>query len=414
MRGKLTRSLVRAMGAVDNQDKIPIIVKYREGLVTTRGFIDGARPKYHYGFFRGAAWDAQPQEVANLASAPEVERIWLDLPVHTCLDSAAARVQAPLAWNMGITGQGIRIAIVDTGIDPQHPDFQGRIAAGINLRGGSYFDDSGHGTHVAGAAAGGGAASGGRYRGVAPGATLYIAKALDAHGSGMMSDVMAGVEWAVAQRVHVIGLSLGSEGPGDGTDALSETCNMAVQLGVIVCTASGNSGPRRSSIGAPGVARWVITVGASSDNDAVMEFSGRGPTQDNRPKPDVCFPGENIISCRARGTSIGHVIDDHYTEMSGTSMATPQAVGAVALILQRRPNLRPEQVKEILKQTAVNMGLDTNAQGSGRADVFQAIQSNVWPAVQPEPVPPGPTPVQPPAPAHGGCSRVVVNMFKRN
>ena len=95
-------------------------------------------------------------------------------------------------------------------------------------------------------------------------------------------------------------------------------------------------------------------------------------------------------------------------------MATPQAVGAVALILQRRPNLRPEQVKEILKQTAVNMGLDTNAQGSGRADVFQAIQSNVWPAVQPEPVPPGPTPVQPPAPAHGGCSRVVVNMFKRN
>jgi len=161
------------------------------------------------------------------------------------------------------------------------------------------------------------------------------------------------------------------------------------------------------------VARRVITVGASSDNDAVMEFSGRGPTQDKRPKPDLCFPGENIISCRARGTSIGRVIDDHYTEMSGTSMATPQAVGAVALVLQRRPDLRPEQVKEILKQTATNMGSDTNAHGSGQADVFRAVQSNVWPAVRPEPAPLGPMPVHPPAPAHGGCGRVVVNMFKR-
>ena len=114
MRGKLTRSVVRAMNAVDNQDKIPIIVKYREGLVTTRAFVDGARPKYHYGFFRGAAWDARPREVATLAAAPEIERIWLDLPVHTCLDSATARVNAPQAWNLNYTGQGIRIAIIDT------------------------------------------------------------------------------------------------------------------------------------------------------------------------------------------------------------------------------------------------------------------------------------------------------------
>jgi len=270
---------------------------------------------------------------------------------------------------------------------------------------------------VAGAAAGSGAASGGRYRGVAPGATLYIAKSLDDHGSGMMSDVMAGIEWAVAQRVHVIGLSLGSEGPADGSDALSQTCDIAVQLGVVVCTAAGNAGPRKSSVGAPGVAQEVITVGATSDNDAVLNFSGRGPTQDNRPKPDVCFPGQNIISCRARGSSVGQVIDDYYTEMSGTSMAAPQAVGAVALILQRRPDLTPAQVKEILKQTAVNIGGDINAQGNGRADLLRAVQYNAWPTVQPGPqLPaPGPMPVQPPpVPAPEGCSRVVVNALRRS
>lgn len=414
MAGKLTRALIRAMNAVDNQDKIPIIVKYREGPVTTRAFVAGTRPRYHFGFFRGAAWDARPEEIAHLAAAPEVERIWLDLPVHTWMDNAVSRTGVAQVWSLGITGQGVKIAIIDTGIDADHPDFAGRIAAGINLRGGSYADDSGHGTHVAGVAAGSGAASGGRYRGVAPGASLYIAKALDSNGSGMMSDVMAGIEWAVAQRVHVIGLSLGTEGPADGSDALSQTCDMAVQLGVVVCTAAGNAGPRSSSIGAPGVARRVITVGASSDDDKVLDFSGRGPTQDHRPKPDICFPGENIISCRARGKSVGRPVDNYYTEMSGTSMATPQAVGAVALILQRNPGLKPDQVKEVLKRTAVNIGVSPNAQGSGRADVLQAVQSRVWPTLseEPEPLPAGNEPLPAPLSACGGCGRVFMSMLK--
>jgi serine protease AprX len=401
------------MNLADNQTEIPVIVRYREGLITPRGFVAGARPKYHFGFFHGAAWDARPQQIAGLASSEEVERIWLDLPVRTCMDSAGTRTRVPQVWSLGVTGQGIKIAILDTGIDPDHPDFAGRIAAGMSVRGGSFIDDSGHGTHVAGTAAGSGVASGGRYRGVAPGATLYIAKALDDRGSGMMSDVMAAIEWAIAQRVHVIGLSLGSEGPGDGTDALSETCDMAVEFGVVVCTAAGNGGPRRSSIGAPGVARRVITVGASADDDTVPEFSGRGPTKDKRYKPDLCFPGEDIISCRARGVSIGRVIDDYYIEMSGSSMAAPQAVGAAALVLQRRPDLKPDQVKAVLKQTAVDMGLGVNVQGSGRADVFQAVRSNASP--RPDPAYSSPEePARPqPTPGSGGCSRVVHNVFKR-
>ncbi len=299
MPGKITRPLVQALSTGDHQAKIPIIVKYREGVVTAQAFLPGTRPKYHFGFFQGAAWDARPAEVAALARAPEVDRIWLDLPVHAYLDTSVPKIGAPAVWKSGRTGRGIKIAIVDTGIDPDHPDFAGRIAAGVGLQAGkTYVDDNGHGTHVAGAAAGSGAASNGRYRGVAPDAALYIAKALDSEGSGMMSDVMAGIEWAVSQRVHVIGLSLGSDGPADGTDALSEACDMAVDKGIVVCTAAGNAGPRAGSVGTPGCARRVITVGASSDDDTVADFSARGPTKDGRTKPDVLLPGLDIISCR--------------------------------------------------------------------------------------------------------------------
>jgi subtilisin family serine protease len=414
MPGKITRPLVQALSTGDSQARIPIIVKYREGVVTARAFVPGARPKYYFNFFRGAAWTARAAEVAALAQAPEVDRIWLDLPVHAFLDTSVPKIGAPLAWKAGLTGRGIKIGIVDTGIDPHHPDFAGRIAAGVGLfSGGSYVDDNGHGTHVAGAAAGSGAAGNGRYRGVAPDATLYIAKALDSEGSGMMSDVMAGVEWAVSQRVQVIGLSLGSDGPADGTDALSETCDMAVKMGIVVCTAAGNAGPRAGSVGAPGCAQRVITIGASTDSDMVCDFSARGPTKDGRVKPDVLFPGENIISCRARGTSLGDVVDDHYTQLSGTSMATPHAVGAAALVLQSHPKVTPEQVKDILMQTAVDLRADRNTQGSGRADVARAarLEGSPTPAPAPEA---SPQPTEPPQPLANapGCSRVVFGLFK--
>jgi len=428
MAGKITHRLIQTMNAVDNETQIPVIVKYREGVVTARAFVAGASPRYHFGFFHGAAWNARPQEVANLAQAPEIEKIWLDLPVHIWQDqpvhslneAAISRIGAPQVWNMGITGQGVKIAIVDTGIDPNHPDLAGRVAGGVNLKGGSFADDNGHGTHVAGSAAGNGAASGGRYRGVAPGATLYAAKALDSEGNGLMSDVMAGVEWAVAQHAQIITLSLGSDGPADGTDALSESCNVAVQLGVVVCVAAGNSGPGPSSVGAPGAAQQVITIGAASDADGVMDFSARGPTKDNRVKPDICFPGENIISCRASGSQLGRVVDNYYMELSGTSMAAPLAAGAAALILQLRPGTAPAQVKDLLMRTAVNLGLDPNTQGSGRADIFRAISGGGAPSpTPPQPPTPGPAgpsqpvPPTPVPPVPDGCGQVAANLFRR-
>jgi serine protease AprX len=248
---------------------------------------------------------------------------------------------------------------------------------------------------VAGIAAG----AGSQYKGVAPEAQIYAAKVLHGDGSGYMSEVMAGLEWAVQQHVKVINLSLGGVGPCDGTDALSTTCDAAVEAGVMVCVAAGNYGPTTSSVGPPGCARRVLTVGASANDDSIASFSARGPTADGRVKPDILLPGANIVACRAQGTTLGTPVDTLYTRASGTSMATPHAAGIAALLLEAFPDLTPALLKERMMNTAVNLGLDANAQGGGRADALGAYQGTT--------APPGPTP--PPSP--GGCLLSIANLL---
>jgi serine protease AprX len=436
---KFSQALAQTIRASADDQEISIIVKYRKDVAVAQRLVEGATLGYHYKIIPATAIKAQARVIQALSEAPGVEKVWQDLPVHICLDVSLPLIGVPQVWSEGgYRGQGIKIGIVDTGIDPDHPDFAGRVAAGKGFTGGSHVDDNGHGTHVAGIAAGSGSASGGRYTGIAPEASLHIAKVLLADGSGMMSDVMAGIEWAVEQKVHVIGLSLGGPAPCDGTDALSETCDAAVEAGVVVCAAAGNQGPGALTVGSPGCARQVITIGASTDNDTVASFSSRGPTSDNRVKPDIVFPGVGIISCRAKGTSMGSVIDDDYTEASGTSMATPHAVGTAALLLQTKPDLTPAQVKELMMATALNLNLDPNTQGSGRADVYKAFVELVPapepppeptpepppeptpeppPEPTPEPPPPEPPPEPPPPPVpppeRDGCRKAFVRLFTR-
>jgi serine protease AprX len=419
---KITRDLAEHLQACSEDEEVPVIIKYREGVVATRAVIRGVQPTYRYSLFRGAATRVRARDVEAISREPAIEKVYQDLPVHTCLDVSVPLVSVPPVWEAGYSGRGIKVAIVDTGIDPAHPDFRGRIAATTYFKGSSYADDNGHGTHVAGILAGSGAASGGRYRGVAPEASLYIAKVLDADGNGLMSDVMAGIEWAVEQRVRVINLSLGGAGPCDGSDALSETCDVAVEAGYVVCVAAGNAGPGARTVGPPGCGRLLITVGASTDGDELADFSGRGPTIDGRTKPDLLFPGMGIVSCRARDTSIGRVIDDYYLETSGTSMATPHAAGVAALLLGAKPDLSPAQIKDALMKTAVSLGLDGNAQGSGRADAYLAYLSQVGPPPPPPPptppppppppTPPPPTPTPPPTPPPAdGCLELIRGIF---
>jgi len=392
------------ISALPSEEVVPVIVKYTSASLMAAGLAEGlalspeALARFaeeilkpwreaisrHFRLIPATALRVKAGELKALEEDPRVEAIWPDKPVYALLDVSVPLIRAPQVWEKGFTGRGIKVAVVDTGIDYEHPDFSGRILAYTSFVGGDGKDDHGHGTHVAGIIAGSGEASGGKYRGVAPEALLLSAKVLKADGSGMMSDVMAGIEWAVEQGAKVINLSLGSPGPCDGTDALSAMCDAAVRAGVVVCAAAGNDGPAPGTIGSPGCAREVITVGASDDYDQVASFSSRGPTADGRVKPDILFPGVGIVSCRAGGTSMGNPVDDFYTSASGTSMATPHASGVAALLLQAYPDLTPAQVKARMMDSALNLNLDPNTQGAGRGDALAALEAEVPQPTKPE------------------------------
>ena len=354
----------------------------------------------------------KPSALDELTAAEDVAEIWLDEVVHILLDVSTPHIRAPQVWEqMHNDGEGVTICVVDTGIDATHPDFAGRVGLTADFSGkGSAADGNGHGTHVASTAAGTGAASGGKYVGVAPGATIMAAKALADNGSGRMSNVMAGLEWAAQNGADVLNLSLGSRGNSDGSDALSSMCNAIVDMGKIMVVAAGNSGPRQSTIGSPGAAEKVITVGASNDQDSVARFSSRGPTADGRVKPDLVAPGSKIVAARASGTSVGQVVDEYYTTASGTSMAAPHVAGLVALMLRADSGLGPMDIKKMLMATSVDINISENEQtegdkfimGDGRVDALTAVQyaqSGQQPPPHkpslPVPAPPSPSPSPP-------------------
>ena len=328
---------------------------------------------------------ATPAQIAALTDDPSVELIWPDLPVHAWIDDAVPLIHAPRVWESGFTGSGVKVAILDTGLDAGHPDFADRLTAWrdfVEPDNQDAKDPNGHGTHVAGIAAGSGQASGGRYRGVAPEASLVIARVLDGGGNGRTSQVMAGIEWAVAQGAQVINISLGGPPyPADGTDALSTLCNAAVEAGVVVCAAAGNMGPSGHTVGAPGAAERVITVGAcvadpAAALDSVAEFSSRGPTGSGRVKPDLVMPGVGLVAPLAAGTSLGTPVGQQYMSLSGTSQATPVATGVVALLLQANSRLTPDEVKLRLTRGAHRLPDATaNEQGAGRGDAYNTFVS---------------------------------------
>jgi len=392
VKDKLSHRLAVELELKAPNEDVPVLVEFSGPLESVRAFLQQS-VRQHFRLTPMVALSLAAGDVRKVAKDPRVVKIWRDRPIHTCLDNSVPLIGAPQAWQAGFTGKGVKVAIVDTGVDTEHPALAGRVISVHDATGEGFSDSNGHGTHVAGIIAG----SDSRYRGVAPEATLLASKVMGAFGSGSTSWAMAGVEWAVEKGAQVINLSLGSDGACDGTDPLSRTCDAAVERGVVVCVASGNMGPLGGSVGSPGCARQVITVGASTIGDKIADFSSRGPTADGRTKPDILFPGHNIISARARGTRMGNPVSDLFTQASGTSMACPHASGAVALIIQARPGLSPAQVKELLMSAAMDLGYPPNVQGAGRADVYAAIRGERA-TRPPQPAPPGV-----PVGSGGGC-----------
>jgi len=226
-----------------------------------------------------------------------------------------ARVNAPAAWTAG-GGAGVKVAVIDTGIDCGHPDLRCDFSAGTNVvdPGSAPMDDNEHGTHVAGTIAGRGTNG---PLGVAPKATLIPVKVLDGSGSGSLSDIVGGIDWAADAGVDVINMSLG--GP-NGSAALQRAVEKALKAGVVVVAAAGNSGPGPDTVGFPGGYPGVIAVAASDKDDQVAKFSSRGGA--------VAFiaPGVKIPSTVPGGG---------VKELSGTSMASPHVAGLAALALER-------------------------------------------------------------------------------
>ncbi|WP_406423155.1 S8 family serine peptidase [Streptomyces sp. NBC_00873] len=330
-------------------------------------------------------WEAVDDDSAAATKAPKladgIKKLWLDRPVQVTLDQSVPQIGAPEAWADGYDGTGTKVAVLDTGVDPNHPDVAGRVKKTQNFTDDpDAVDHHGHGTHVASTIAGSGAASGGKYKGVAPGADLYIGKVLNNAGSGPQSGVIAGMEWAVAQGADVVSMSLGSEAPSDGTDPISEAVNqLTASSGSLFVIAAGNTGPGKSTVGSPGAADAALTVGAVSKQDQLANFSSRGPLKDTfAVKPEITAPGVGIVAARAAGTSMGTAVDANYTAASGTSMATPHVAGAAAILAQRHPDWTADRLKQVLVGTAKQGSYTAYQQGSGRVDVPKAIDATVY------------------------------------
>jgi subtilisin family serine protease len=315
-----------------------------------------------------------------------VERVWLDERVEVSLADSVPMVGAPQAWDLGYDGTGVTVAVLDTGIDADHPDLAGKVVGEQNFtESDTAGDRHGHGTHVAGIAAGTGAASDGEFTGVAPGADLLNAKVVGDDGTGLESGIIAGMEWAAEQGADVVNLSLG--GPAsDGTDPLSQAVNeLTASHDVLFAVAAGNSGPSDHSVTSPGAADAALTVGSVNKAGELAASSGRGPRLgDFAVKPDLTAPGVDITSARADGTELGPPVGDDYTTISGTSMATPHVAGAAAILRQSEPELTAAQLKARLAGSAVpHPELDVYQQGTGVLDIPAALDPPVEAPAEP-------------------------------
>ncbi|MCB9134688.1 MAG: S8 family serine peptidase [Anaerolineales bacterium] len=309
-------------------------------------------------------------------------------------------VGADIVWAGGVTGEGITVAVVDTGL-ANHPGIDEKIIAWVDFVEGRHNpkDSSGHGTHVAGIIANAEMSSDGEWNGVAPGVNLAGVRVLDGEGQGTYVDVIEGLQWVLENKetynIRVVNLSLVATPMSPyWADPLDQAVTQLWATGIVVVAAAGNGGSGPMSIGVPGNNPYVITVGAFTDNytpndwsdDYITPFSAAGPTLDGFVKPDLVAPGAHIVSTMKENTYLAqtypeNVLPKKYFSMAGTSQATAVASGVVALMLSENPNLTPDQVKFRLMGSAfpwVDLANDQALysiwqQGMGRLNAPDAV-----------------------------------------
>lgn len=329
----------------------------------------------------GRFWSAVTTAAAGARGlAAGVERIWLDGKRELRLADSVPQVGAPAAWAAGHTGQGVTVAVLDSGVDAAHPDLAGRVAEERDFTGiGTAEDMTGHGTHVASIIVGSGTASGGTYRGMAPDARIVSGKVCP-DLECMDSAVLAGMQWAaVEQRARVVNLSLGTA-DAPRIDPLEEAVNtLTAQQGTLFVVAAGNSGPGAGTVDSPASAEAALAVAAVTKADQPADFSSRGPrVGDGGIKPDIAAPGVDIVAARARYAWIGTPVGDRYLQESGTSMAAPHVAGAAALLASQHPDWGPGLLKAALMDAATVLpDADPFTTGTGRLDVARATRAAI-------------------------------------
>jgi len=301
--------------------------------------------------------------------------------VRACLKDSVPLISADKVHKIGITGSGVKIGIVDTGVDAVC-SLENKVILSRSFVPDEDGDYSGHGTHVAGIAAGREAV----YSGVAPGADVISAKVLDRKGEGDEEQVANGVMWAYTNGANIVNLSLGSRHPSGPRSFLSRLCDALADKGVVVVAAAGNDGPEEETINSPGSSRKAITVGAVDKHGILTSYSSRGPV-DGVMKPDLLAPGggtsgpdEGIISTRSSLCEDEGYPDPCHASHSGTSAATPHVSGAAALILElagkKGMSIKNDHlfVKKVLTSSAKDLGYKRNEQGAGLINVYEALK----------------------------------------
>ncbi|MEV2243010.1 S8 family serine peptidase [Streptomyces sp. NPDC049970] len=391
--GKLDRRLFNvstlvAMGYDDRRSPgIPLIATYpADGTRSLPAAPEGSSAVRRLESVHGAALKADKDEARafwNGISRTQKSRsldsgivkLWLDGKAEASLKDSVPQVDAPQAWAAGFDGKGTTVAVLDTGIDADHPDVKDRVKLSRSFVPGEEVDDrNGHGTHVASTIAGSGAASDGVNKGVAPGADLIVGKVLSDEGSGADSGIIEAMEWAKAEGADVVSMSLGSSIPDDGTDPMAQAVDaLSADGGPLFVVAAGNA-YGAGTIGSPGSAEKALTIAAVDKKDGRADFSSMGPlVRSYGLKPDLSAPGVDINAAASQSVP---GIEGMYQQMSGTSMATPHVAGAAAILKQRHPDWSGQRVKDALMSTSKELPDRTPyEQGTGRLDVKAAVDT---------------------------------------
>lgn len=365
-----------------------------------------AAPVRSFWLVNAVAFDGTPDEIRAVADDPAVAAVDLDTQVSIGADATVSEtpfpdagagdwglgaIRVPSVWSaFGLSGAGVRIGTIDTGVDASNPDLAGKVVAWHDFvgSGAAPYDDNGHGTHTAGTMVGGRA--GGAPIGVAPDARLVVAKAIGANGSGSGSALLAAAEWmtnpdgdpATPDQPAVINNSWSA--PNANDTWFRPMVRRWLELGIVPVFAAGNTGPAAGSIGSPAGYPEALAVGALDTDGTVPSFSARGPVTWQDPdgtgpaagtvlaKPDLVAPGVGIVSSVGSG----------YLAYTGTSMAAPHVSGVAALVAQANPSLRGAAIEDLLRATAVPLGAPgaDPAAGRGRVDALQAVEAAVGPA----------------------------------